>query len=346
MRSRALLLFLSLAVAAAMGGAASLLPGLTRGKESVSQQAGAPNCLPPEGDATASRWIDLAPLRAPRQEVAVAELDGRVFVIGGFTATGGTSAHVDAFDPGTDTWQLLAPLPMPLHHASAATAGGRLFVVGGMRAEGSAPTATTFEYDAAGNAWIPRASMPTARGALGVAVLDGQIYAAGGSPPGNERDFAMYDPTSDSWKALPAMPTARNHLAAAATAGRFYAVGGRSGSIGGITSALEVYDPATDTWGALARMPTPRGGIAATAVGSCLYVLGGEGNPAHPLGIFNEVEVYDPTTDTWRQLAPMAVPRHGIGATALGNVVYVPGGATIQGFGATDLHQALELGRR
>jgi len=267
-----------------------------------------------------------------------------VFVIGGFTGTGGTSDAAEAYDPSVDAWARLAAIPTPLHHAAAATVDGRLFVIGGMGSQQSAPTATTFEYDAANNAWLARGLIPSARGALGVAVLEGKIYAAGGSPGRNERDFAVYDPAADQWTALPPMPTARNHLAAAAMGGRFYAVGGRSGSIGGITGVLEAYDPATDTWTALAPMPTPRGGIAAAAVGGCLYVLGGEGNQFHPLGIFEQVEVYDPATDAWRRLEPMGVARHGIGAAVAGTRIYVPGGATVQGFGATAIHQAYELG--
>jgi N-acetylneuraminic acid mutarotase len=91
-------------------------------------------------------------------------------------------------------------------------------------------------------------------------------------------------------------------------------------------------------------MPTPRGGIAAAAVGGCLYVFGGEGNQFHPRGIFDQVEVYDPSTDSWQALDPMAAPRHGIGAAVAGSRIYLPGGATVQGFGATAVHQAYDVG--
>jgi hypothetical protein len=39
----------------------------------------------------------------------------------------------------------------------------------------------------------------------------------------------------------------------------------------------------------------------------------------------------------------MGVARHGIGAATLGNRIYIPGGATIEGFGVTGAHQAFEL---
>jgi hypothetical protein len=39
----------------------------------------------------------------------------------------------------------------------------------------------------------------------------------------------------------------------------------------------------------------------------------------------------------------MPVPRHGIGAAAVGDLFYVPGGATSAGFGATAHHDALRI---
>ena len=49
---------------------------------------------------------------------------------------------------------------------------------------------------------------------------------------------------------------------------------------------------------------------------------------------FVENEAYDPKTDTWEALAPMAIPRHGLhGATCavIGNMVHVPGGGPVPG---------------
>jgi N-acetylneuraminic acid mutarotase len=56
--------------------------------------------------------------------------------------------------------------------------------------------------------------MPTARGGLGAAVVDGKIYAIGGFDSiltivsNNE----MYDPTNNSWTTLMSMHTARAHF--------------------------------------------------------------------------------------------------------------------------------------
>ena len=51
-----------------------------------------------------------------------------------------------------------------------------------------------------------------------------------------------------------------------------------------------------------------------------------------------ELEAYTP--DSWEALEPMPTPRHGTGAAELDGVIYVPGGATMQAFGAVDTHEA------
>jgi N-acetylneuraminic acid mutarotase len=321
-----LLLLTVVAVAIAISGRArALIPGRTA---TVS--------------ANAERWSTLAPLPVPRQETAVAELNGRVYVVGGMLSDGSTTATVEAYDPATDQWTTVAPLPAPRHHTNAAAVAGKLYVLGGLVGFQFAPVDTVFEYDPASDRWATRASMPTARGAMGIAVLDGRIYAAGGSPDENERDFAAYDPASDTWEVLPAMPTPRNHLAAAATAGRFYAIGGRSGAIGGITNAIEAYDRAGRAWSARPAMPTARGGHAAAVVDGCIYVVGGEGNRAHPLGMFEQNEVFEPNSESWRTLEPMMLPLHGIGAAAVGTRVHVPGGGQVEGLGVTPAHEVFD----
>jgi hypothetical protein len=173
---------------------------------------------------------------------------------------------------------------------------------------------------------------------MGVAALDGRIYAAGGLHDGvSVADFAVYDPVGDAWTPLPTMPTTRDHLAAAAIGGTFYAVGGRAG--GTLFARLEAFDSGGGAWRDLARMPTARGGLAAAALGGRLFTFGGEGNTANPLGVFPDTESYDPATDRWERLAPMPIPRHGTVAVAIGSGIHVPGGASRQGFGTSPAHE-------
>lgn len=287
--------------------------------------------------AAQSRWISLAPLPAARQEVGVAAVGSSIYVVGGFNAAGQSVNTVERYQTGlTSTWASVAPLPAPepLNHVGAAGVGNALFVIGGLRQNFTAVN-TVYRYDPGSNQWAPRADMPMARGAMGVAVIGDTIYAAGGLPAANNRDFASYDPVLNQWTPLPLMPTGRDHLAAAAMSGKFYAISGRNPVL---QAAVEMYDPALNQWFPRAPILTARGGIAAEVYAGRIYVFGGEGNPASPLGVFNQVERYDPSNNHWSLVSTMPVARHGIGVAAVQGRLHIPGGGSQQGFGATAHH--------
>ncbi|AXQ30871.1 kelch repeat-containing protein [Solimonas sp. K1W22B-7] len=288
-------------------------------------------------------WHTRAPLPAPRQEHGVAELDGDIYVVGGMDGLGLTLASAIAYDPASDSWREIAPLPKPIHHPGVAAANGRLYVLGGFNLVTPAFIALgdVYEYDAAANTWRARASLPAGRqrGAAAVGVIDGRIYLAGGQRNLQATtEFDVYDPVADQWTTLPDLPTAREHVAGAAVDGRFYAIGGRSGELHG---EVEAYDPRTRQWQARAALPTPRGGGAAGVVNGRIIMVGGEGNDDSPRGVFGQSEIYDPGSDTWRALAPMLLPRHGIGAAGYQGRLHVPGGADREILGPTDVNDAL-----
>jgi N-acetylneuraminic acid mutarotase len=298
--------------------------------------------IPTETPPAVVEWSARAPLPEANSEIAVAELDGLIYVVGGYPSSRVTVASVQRYDPAADSWTLTTPLPFPVNHAMAAAAAGKLYVVGGQSgASGDGPFLdTVFEYDPAADSWSQRASMPTARGGGAAAVVDGKIYVAGGRPPRGS-DFAVHDPASDDWTELPDMPTARNHLAAAAIDGLVYVVGGRFGAgfNSEMTNVLEIYDPATNAWTAGPPMPTVRGGLNAVAANGCLHVFGGEGSG----GVFAEHELYDPSAGSWLSLNPMPIPVHGVtGASFLDGLIYLPGGGTeVGGSSGSTLHQVV-----
>ena len=285
-------------------------------------------------------WQSFSPMPSSRQEVGVGVADGKIYVVGGFSS-GSSVNTVERYDPKTDQWESIAALPAanPLNHVGVATANGLLFVIGGLRQNFGAVD-TVFCYAPSTESWSQKASMPTARGALGVATTGNIIYAAGGSPSARENDFAAYDSVADQWTVLPDMPTPRNHFAAAAVDNRFFALSGRSATLGGLQSAVEEYDPASNSWSSRTDIPTPRAGIAAALLHRRIYVFGGEGNDSNTSGVFDEVEEYNPESDSWRSMAPMPNPRHGIGAAALSSMIFIPGGGPIEGFSDSNINDA------
>jgi len=126
---------------------------------------------------------------------------------------------------------------------AAAVVGNRLYAVGGISSD---VTGAVEVYDPATDTWATKASLTTARRALGVSVLNGTLYAVGGLVPDYQpvATVEAYNPTLNSWTTKAPMPTSRWSPGVAALNGRLYAVGG-SASVGpaNSTGVVEVYQP-------------------------------------------------------------------------------------------------------
>ena len=173
------------------------------------------------------QWEQRAPVPTPRSEVAVAEVLGKIYVIGGFDDSGNPTASVEVYDPATDRWRQVAALPQPRHHAAAIGLEGKLYVVGGFEVGFSDPRDDLFVYDPESNTWDEKSPMPTARGALAATAVGGRIYAIAGvlgAGAANSDAVEVYEPLSDSWTGAAPIPTPRDHLAVGVVDGKIYAV--------------------------------------------------------------------------------------------------------------------------
>ena len=143
--------------------------------------------------------------------------------------------------------------------------------------------------------------MHQARDNLGVAVVNGKIYAIGIEGDGSIEE---YDPSTNTWIFKAPMPTPRFFFATAVYQNRIYCMGGaiaRCGSGFIVSGENELYDPATNTWTTKEALPTARANLQANVIDGKIYVIGGtKGNVPS-----NITEVYDPITDSWTTKASM-----------------------------------------
>ena len=155
-------------------------------------------------------WSRLASVSTPRSEVAATELNGKIYVFGGF---GPGAIANEEYDPLANTWRQRAPIPRGVDHAATVHVGGKIYLIGGFDGR-FRPVNTVWAYNPGANTWTRKADLPTPRGALGAAAVDGKIYAIGGV--GIEGDVGTteeYDPASDSWRPRSPMPSPRDHIA-------------------------------------------------------------------------------------------------------------------------------------
>jgi N-acetylneuraminic acid mutarotase len=180
----------------------------------------------------------------------------------------------------------------------------------------------TLTVRAVDNSWATKASMPTARAQLGVAVVNGKIYAIGGANNTAAGPTVLsvneeYDPATNTWTKKEPMPTARHSFGIAVYENKIYCIGG---SINGPMLAVnEVYDPATDTWETKTPMPTARAALSANVVTDKIYLIGG--NPANTTN-----EAYDPYTDSWTTKAEIPTGAVYAQSAVVKNKIFLFGG--------------------
>ena len=286
------------------------------------------------GESGSGHWMTGAPVPTARTEVAVAALDGLIYVVGGFEQPSpwtiwqsSVSTKVEAYDPATNRWSSKPDLPVGLHHTSAAVLDGSLYVVGGFTKSDDTPwnpSSRVFQFNPTGETWVERAPLPTARGGLAVTTLQGKLVAVSGyDGQRNPAAVEVYDPDLDQWAAVAPLPTPRDHLAAVTIGETLYAIGGRVRlDYRENLSTVEAYHAESNQWVPKAGMPTPRSGIAVSVVNGWVYVFGGESGE----GTFHQNERYSAQLNRWQTMAPMPTARHGLGAAEVDGDIYVLSG--------------------
>ena len=309
------------------------------------------------------KWVKLPPFPEPAEELLGAVAGGKFYVFAGLAPGFKPMGIVYEYDPGANQWTKKKPMALPSHHVAFTVYRDKIYAFGGFVPPPSGPPTwvpvnNAWEYDPAADTWKALAPMPTKRGSPVAATVGDKIYVIGGATalPGSQDEgisgtrpqmsvgtVEEYDPAANTWRERSSMPTARNHAAVGVVNGKIYVIGGRVGSAfisAGSTNifAVEEYDPAADRWGApRARMLTPRSATAYGVYNGRIYVAGGEFQDARMAGAYRAVEAYDPAADTWAQMPPMPLQRHGLAGGVLGNRLYLVSGDVQSGGGGVDV---------
>jgi Kelch motif len=232
------------------------------------------------------------------------------------------------------TWSTAAPLPQPRAEHAVIGLDGKIYAIAGgiPQADGAGMQhngASTLveDYDPATDHWRVRAPLPRALTHVGLAALDGKIYAIGGFlgdvHKDAQADAFVYDPAPNQWSTLPALPAPRGSVGTVALNGKLHAIGGRDPQ-DQVQATHDIFDPVQRTWTPAAPLPVARDHLAAVVVDGKIHVVGGR------TGNYTEVtayhDVYDPASDTWSQAPPLPTPRSAMAATLYKNMIVVFGG--------------------
>ena len=243
-------------------------------------------------DPATDTWTRLSDMLQTVTHHAIA-LDGdEVWVLGGFLGNNGGPVlnNAQRYHIPTDTWSNGPPMPIRRASGAAEVVGRKLHFFGGFRTRQlSAADHVVLDLDDIPSGWDTTTypPLPTARGHLSSALLNGQIYAIGGQDGHdvNPIDLAVvdrYDPVSNTWHPVTPLSFPRSHVEASTYVydGRIYVCGGRNNNPGGAPnlSSVSAYDPLLDAWIEQPPMPVAWLGPSLKPVDGKLYLTTGASN--------------------------------------------------------------------
>src|SRR5215207_11180400 len=219
-----------------------------------------------------------------------------------------------AVNPGR--WVERAALPLPRSEMAWATEHAvRMHVVGGY-GEQRVDRPYHHVYDPGANAWLTAAALSRGANHVGVAVLDGKLYAIGGFTEQNrtpDNNCFVFDPAADAWRAIAPLPEPTGAIGCVAFDGKLHAIGGGDASPARRSVDMHlVYDPATDKWDKRAPFPTARDHTGVVAVDGRIHLIGGRVDTFYTNSHLHHA--YDPQSDKWEMRAPFPTGRSGHGA--------------------------------
>ncbi|MGB7157341.1 MAG: fibronectin type III domain-containing protein [Tepidisphaeraceae bacterium] len=314
------------------------------------------------GEATVTtpalgQWSAGVPLPSPMAELGGAIINGKMYV------AGENNTSTWEFDFSSQQWTARAARPFTgnsdaAEHATE-TVGGLLYLIGGLTG-GSEDKVQI--YNPATNTWSLGAQRSYDAGSSLSAVIGNEIYVTGGAvtvpsyqPVANT---SRYNPATNTWTSRAPMPLPRHSAAGGTDGQKLYVFGGRSAGLEASdgTDTVQIYDPATNTWqtseqsgSTIPRMPRPMRGASIKAIyyQGEFYVFGGENSSgnhgATDDDVFDRVDIYNPTTRTWRLGTPMPTARHATVAILHLGKVYVVGGGVVRGTSFSNVVEVLDL---
>jgi N-acetylneuraminic acid mutarotase len=198
-------------------------------------------------DPKTNTWEKLASMSMSRVGPAVASLNGKIYVFGGFNEyTWSANDTMEIYDISTNTWSFGPSMPTPRSWMKAVVLNNKIYVIGGV---GYGYRRDVEIFDPATNTWeIGTPILPRERYLHAVISYNNKIYVIGGDSWENcydefWDDIQEYDPITNVWTKKKPMPAPANGLNAIAIDGKIYVFGGIPKK-----NTIWVYDINSDEW--------------------------------------------------------------------------------------------------
>ncbi|MBC8160025.1 MAG: hypothetical protein H7Z42_02310 [Roseiflexaceae bacterium] len=240
------------------------------------------------------------------------------------------------------SWNTVAPSPIERFEAQGLMVNGKLYVFGGFYNNAIQATVRSDVYDPSSNTWTRIADMPEPLTHAGQASDGNTIYIVGGyvgDSPGPSTDHVWkYDIATNTWSAGPSLLAPRGGGAAVRVGRSLHFIGGATRD-GNSKTAIDRDDhmvlalDGSTSWSTAAALPNPRNHLAGVALNNKIYLIGGQQGELEGTENQQDVDVYDPATNAWSQVAGLPTPRGHISASTfvMSDRILVIGGSVNDG---------------
>ena len=303
-------------------------------------------------DIDTQNWKLHSTMLSPRQDAALCELNGSVYLFGGFDSSLPAGSQildtVEVYHPTSGSAQVASvDVFSPLAQASCNVADNAFYVVGGTNGTDTLNSINVYSTSGDFDTSITLTQtasyvMQEARRKHESVILNNRLYITGGLNP---QDVALaklevFDISQQPIAALPfdateLMPTARYDFQFKLIGNRLYAIGGLDNNGDLLRSVETILDPSTDTlvWATADPMPFENAGFIAEYEPnlSTLFVFGGlDSALAINKGNANQM-LYSGTRLSWHPLLNSAEGIYDTSAGIVGDNLYLIGGRSENG---------------
>jgi plastocyanin len=249
------------------------------------------------------------------------QANGKFYAMGGRSsdAAGSEFTHPFEYDPGTNSWTTKSAT-YPDTHVNNMACGvladagtPYIYCVGGSQVTVTGTFDRVFRYDPVTDVISPVAApWPGGLGMVlpgGFTVFNNKLYILGGfdtitgGGQGTNQIWEFTPPTTWVQKAA-VLPVPLGYIPTTTIGSLIYTGGGSDITAGVLTDTTNsfVYDPVADSISTIAPIPRATGETRALNFNGLMLVMGGGRTAPNPS---NEVDIYDPGTNSWTTGAPV-----------------------------------------
>ena len=220
-------------------------------------------------------WTSIPQMPTPRVDFGVAEVNGVIYCLGGYT--GSWSNKNEAFDIASKTWTTKKNLPNAIAGSFAVSLNNKIYVIGGT----SGTTITYFyEYDPLTDSYISLATPSQNRMHTNLIAYNNKIYFVGGyfynGSYNSTNLFDEYDLLTNKWTSKTSLPIKIFRSGVTIYDNKIYVFGGTQSTPSWTPmNAFFVFDFNTNQWTTMQSLPFSRTGIEAQTINNEVYLFGG-----------------------------------------------------------------------